>query len=419
MSDRHHTAITLRSLLLAGRLSVSTQQAVTQAPNAVAFALAWWGWLAAVAIAVALTSIGGGVSSGLAKASALALVPAFAGFALAVHLGRRAADAALIVVWLACATALAAGGGGATSPLAALFAVPLALATALGRPWRLATGAVGALGIGLAAWLSRSDPEPEFAAFSALLAAAAIAYSAALLSLSRRPVIAAADASARIAEVSHELRTPLTHILGFAEMIERRVFGDLDERYAEYGGMIRRSGNHLLGLVNDLLDISRIEAGRYPIERELFDARSVVEEVVRLSTDAARRKAITLTMSTPQAPLMVSADVAALRRILINLVGNALKFSPESARVAVSASSDDNALVLEVSDTGPGIPAPQRERVMVAYERGDKRAEGAGLGLSLVRALAALHGGELIVLDALGGGALMRVRLPVLVEKNA
>ncbi|MEQ1619702.1 MAG: HAMP domain-containing sensor histidine kinase, partial [Terricaulis sp.] len=260
------------------------------------------------------------------------------------------------------------------------------------------------------------DPEGSVAFFAALLAVAAIAYAAGLLALCQRPGgEIAADVGARIAEVSHELRTPLTHILGFAEMIERRLFGDINERYSEYAGLIRKSGNHLLGLVNDLLDISRIEAGRYPIEREIFDARSLVEEVVRLSTDAAQRKTIALAMITPEAPIMVSADAAALRRIIINLVGNALKFSPEGARVAVSAAISAGSLVLEVTDTGPGIPAHERARLAVPYERGGGAEEGAGLGLSLVRALAALHGGELSLLEAPGGGALIRVSLPVLV----
>jgi cell cycle sensor histidine kinase DivJ len=221
----------------------------------------------------------------------------------------------------------------------------------------------------------------------------------------------------RIAEVSHELRTPLTHILGFSEMIEREIFGPAGERYVEYAGLIRKSGNHLLSLVNDLLDLSRLEAGRYDLDAEDFDARSIVEEVVRLSADAAVKKTIALGMVTPEQPLQVRADARALRRMLINTLGNALKFTPEGGRVMVTARAEGGALVLETIDNGPGIPEAERATLGTAYERGSggARAEGTGLGLALVRALAALHSGSLSFHDAPGGGALVRVTLPVLV----
>src|SRR4029077_7241717 len=112
----------------------------------------------------------------------------------------------------------------------------------------------------------------------------------------------------RIAEVSHELRTPLGHILGFAEILEREMFGPIGERNVEYAGLIRRSGAQLLELVNDLLDISKIEAGRYEIEREDFDARDILLEVVQLSRDAAEKKQIALQAEAPLAPLKVHAD---------------------------------------------------------------------------------------------------------------
>jgi cell cycle sensor histidine kinase DivJ len=222
--------------------------------------------------------------------------------------------------------------------------------------------------------------------------------------------------SQRVAEVSHELRTPLGHILGFAEILEREMFGPIGERNVEYASLIRRSGAYLLDLVNDLLDISKIEAGRYEIEREDFDARALIGEVVRLSSDAARRKEIELLEEIPPVPLMVRADQRAITRMLINTLGNALKFTPEGGRVVVSARADGKILVLDTADNGPGILAEERERLGEAYERGASgaRAEGTGLGLSLVRALAHLHGGTLSFHDAPGGGALVRIELPVL-----
>jgi signal transduction histidine kinase len=134
-----------------------------------------------------------------------------------------------------------------------------------------------------------------------------------------------------------------------------------------------------------------------------------------MSTDAADRKSIALGMLTPEAPLLVVADPRALRRMLINTVGNAIKFTPEGGRVFLAASAAEGKLVLETSDTGPGIPEAERATLGQAYERGSRgaTAEGTGLGLSLVRALAALHGGDLSFDDAPGGGALVRIRLPL------
>ena len=291
------------------------------------------------------------------------------------------------------------------------------MALALGRRWAPEAGAAAVLGFAAAAFLARFEPARELGVFPEALAAAAIAVAAGLMGISQRPVPEREQAMGqRIAEVSHELRTPLTHILGFSEMIERQLFGEIGARYVEYAGLIRKSGTHLLGLVNDLLDLSRIEAGRYEIERADFDVREVVADVVRVSIDGAEKKNIALGMVTPETALNVSADDRALRRILINTVGNAIKFTPEGGRVMVSAAVQDGALMLDTIDNGPGISAEDREKLGQAYERGSGgvRAEGTGLGLSLVRALAALHGGTLSFHEAPGGGALVRVTLPVL-----
>lgn len=224
--------------------------------------------------------------------------------------------------------------------------------------------------------------------------------------------------SRRVAEISHELRTPLTHILGFSEMIQSEIFGPVGERNKEYAGMIRASGGHLLELVNDLLDLSKIEAGRYQLELEAFDARAIVDEVVRLSADSAARKHIAVLAHTPIAPLNVRADPRALRQILLNTVGNAIKFTPEHGRIDLRARAEAGALVLDTVDSGPGISEAERARLGHAYEQGEAgaHAQGTGLGLALVRALAGLHGGGLSFHDAPEGGALVRVTLPVLTD---
>jgi signal transduction histidine kinase len=334
------------------------------------------------------------------------------------RLGSRWGALSFICVWLLTAIGLISGTGGASSPLTALLLVAPAAAMALGRPWAPEAGAGAVLGFALAAFLSGMELRAELGPFPETLAVVAIALVVGLMALSREtPAPARTQAMGeRIAEVSHELRTPLTHILGFSEMIERQIFGELSERYVEYAGLIRKSGTHLLGLVNDLLDLSRIDAGRYEIETGDFDVRGVVEEVVRLSIDGAEKKQIQLGMVTSDAPLLVHADARAVKRMLINTIGNAIKFTPEGGRVIVVAEARDSALVLDTIDNGPGIPEEDREKLGQAYERGSggARAEGTGLGLALVRALATLHRGTLSFHEAPGGGALVRVTLPVL-----
>ena len=381
-------------------------------------ALAFWLWLAGVAVSAAVSWITGAELRPLGGAVALAVAPALAGFAILPHLGKKPADAALIAAWLISAVGLTAGSGGAGSPLAAMLLAAPALALALGRRWAPEAGAAAALGFALAAALAPLAKDTASGGFIESMAVVAIAFAAGLMALGQALAAPERDTAMgrRIAEVSHELRTPLTHILGFSEMIERQIFGELGARYVEYAGLIRRSGAHLLGLVNDLLDLSKIEAGRYELERDTFDVREVVEEVVRLSVDSAEKKEIALGMVTPPAPLLATADARALKRMLINTVGNAIKFTPEQGRVMVIADARDGALVLETIDSGPGIPEAERRTLGQAYERGagGARAEGTGLGLSLVRAMAELHGGELSFHEAPGGGALVRVTLPVL-----
>lgn len=413
----------LRTLLLVSLMPVSPQQLVTPAPNAARpnLALAWacWIWLAGVTLAAILSGAFGGERGDVAGALALAASPAFAGFLLLPRLGERWVDVAFIVIWALVATGLAAGTGGAASPLSASFAIVPAAAIALGRPWAPEAGAAAVLCYAIAAALAMFQAPPQLGPFAELMGVVSLAFAAGLMALGparRRSHDRAAGQ--RIAEVSHELRTPLTHILGFSEMIERQMFGEISTRYVEYAGLIRRSGAHLLALVNDLLDLSKIEAGRYELEIATFDARNVVEDVVRLATHGAESKSIALGMVTPETPIPIHADERALRRILINTVGNAIKFTPEGGRVIVVAAPAGGQLQIDTIDTGPGISEADREKLGRAYERGSggARAEGTGLGLALVRALVELHGGALSFHEAPEGGALVRVRLPVLTE---
>jgi signal transduction histidine kinase len=355
----------------------------------------------------------------VAAAAALALTPGLIGFILLPWIGRRWAALGLVLAWLVATAGLVAGTGGWSSPLAAALLIAPALALTLRRWTRIA--ALGALMAYVAAgFLAPFNLEGDLGPFPASLTALALALVGWVVGFGRSRDAGRREQamSQRVAEVSHELRTPLTHILGFSEMIERRIFGEVSDRYVEYAGLIRRSGSHLLGLVNDLLDLSRIEAGRFDLHTETFDVRRVVEDVVRLSVDSADKKQIALGMLTPEAPLNVRADERALTRMLINTVGNAIKFTPEGGRVMLQASVVNGAMQLDTIDNGPGISEEDRAKLGHAYERGSggARAEGTGLGLSLVRALAALHGGALSFHDAPGGGALVRITLPVLAD---
>lgn len=371
-----------------------------------------------------LSWLGGAEISPIAGATALAVAPAVAGFLLLPRCGQDGVAAGLAGVWLLAAVGLSAGAGAAWSPLAVMFVIPPALAAMMRRTWIAEMGAISVLGFVGASFLADGADTEALGPFAKLMAAFSLVYVTGLLVVlgqtrtkpAPAPTPAAiADAQARIAEISHEFRTPLTHILGFAEIIETQIFGEIGPRNVEYAGLIRTSGRHLLDLVNDLLDLSKLEAGRYELEFALFDANALVEEAVRLSAESARKKEITLEARIPAAPLMVRADPLALRRMLMNVVGNAIKFTPEHGRVAVSARAEAGRLLFEVEDNGPGMSKQERESLGQAYQRGASGAgvEGTGLGLSLVRGLALAHGGGLSFDAAPEGGALVRIDLPL------
>jgi signal transduction histidine kinase len=161
--------------------------------------------------------------------------------------------------------------------------------------------------------------------------------------------------------------------------------------------------------------LSRLATGRFALDLGAVDAREIAADVVRLSHGSAAAKNITLEQDLPNAETFVRADSSAVRQMLTNLIGNAIKFTPEGGRVRLAMRSSAAKLHLEVSDTGPGVAAPDRRRVMRPFERGAaaRDVEGAGLGLALVRSLARLHGGDLRLAAAPGGGLLACVRLPL------
>ena len=241
---------------------------------------------------------------------------------------------------------------------------------------------------------------------------------AAALEQARADAEALASGRARfLANMSHELRTPLNAIMGFSDIMRARMFGPLTDRYAEYAELIHESGGHLLDLINDVLDMSKIEAERFELQRGVFDAREAVQAAMRLLRVQSDTAGVQLRGVLPGGELEVDADRRALKQIVLNLVSNALKFTPRGGQVTVTLDGYDGVLEIVVADSGVGISPEDLERLGRPYEQAggaEQRAGGTGLGLSLVRAFAKLHGGEMAIESRLGVGTTVSVRLPVL-----
>jgi cell cycle sensor histidine kinase DivJ len=205
--------------------------------------------------------------------------------------------------------------------------------------------------------------------------------------------------------------------MGFSDIMRQRLFGPMSDRYAEYADLIHDAGAHLLELINDVLDMSKIEAERFELARESFDAREAASAVIRLMRGQAERAGVILRGVLPPEPLEVEADRRAIKQIALNLVSNALKFTPRNGSVTLTVQALDHALEIVVSDTGVGIAPDDLLRLGRPFEQaGDaaQRAAGSGLGLSLVRAFAKLHGGEMHLESSVGEGTTVTVRMPVL-----
>jgi len=225
-----------------------------------------------------------------------------------------------------------------------------------------------------------------------------------------------------LANMSHELRTPLNAIMGFSDIMRERMFGPLPGKYGEYADLIHDAGAHLLDLINDVLDMSKIEAAKYELVREELDAREPISAALRLMRLQADDVGVQLRGVLPSQPLDVLADRRALKQIVLNLISNALKFTPAGGLVTVSLSALAGALELTVADTGLGIAEDDLARLGRPFEQaGDagQQARGTGLGLSLVRAFAELHGGEMAIESRLGEGTAVTVRLPVLMAPRS
>lgn len=215
------------------------------------------------------------------------------------------------------------------------------------------------------------------------------------------------------AQTSHELRTPLNAIVGFAEMMRGGLFGPLPERYQEYAELIHEGGRNLTLIVDDVLDLARLEAGKYEVHAEVLSLTDLADEAVHFMSDEAARKAVTLTRSGDD-DAEAFADAKAVRQIALNLISNALKFTPQGGAVDVIAEEAPGGAMLIVSDSGVGISPDDLLKLSHAFEQGaaGKKQKGAGLGLSVVRAFAELHGGRLDIQSREGGGTRIGVFFP-------
>jgi signal transduction histidine kinase len=219
-----------------------------------------------------------------------------------------------------------------------------------------------------------------------------------------------------LASMSHELRTPLNAVIGFSEVLEERMFGDLNDKQAEYVGDIRTSGQHLLMLINDVLDLAKVEAGRMELELTDFDLRETLEAALMLVRERATRHGITLTLEAAEDIGGIVADERKLRQVTLNLLSNAVKFTPDGGRVSVCVRAVDTTIEIAVADTGIGI-APEDQAVVfeefrqVGSDTG-RKGEGTGLGLALAKRFVELHGGAIWVQSALGSGTTFTFSLP-------
>jgi two-component system cell cycle sensor histidine kinase PleC len=220
-----------------------------------------------------------------------------------------------------------------------------------------------------------------------------------------------------LANMSHELRTPLNAIIGFSEIMESAMFGPLGaDKYHEYCRDIRQSGQYLLDVINDILDMSKIEAGRIRLDAEEIELDGLLAESMRIVSQRAEDKGLTLTAKiAPE--IRFQGDRRSMKQITLNLLSNAVKFTPEGGRVTVRARAAHGIVTIAISDTGIGIARDALQRLGRPFEQVDsqltKRHEGSGLGLAIAKSLVQLHGGGMRIRSTPGRGTTVLVRLPV------
>ena len=219
-----------------------------------------------------------------------------------------------------------------------------------------------------------------------------------------------------LANMSHELRTPLNAVIGFSEVLSERLFGELNDKQAEFVEDILSSGRHLLSLINDILDLSKVEAGRMELRLEPFDLPLTLESAITLVRERAKRHGISLSLAVDERLGEFVADERKVRQILLNLLSNAVKFTPDGGQVGVNATLTHGCAEISVCDTGIGIAEEDREVIFEAFRQVGRdqfqRREGTGLGLTLAKSYVELHGGKISVESQMGKGSTFTFTLP-------
>jgi signal transduction histidine kinase len=232
---------------------------------------------------------------------------------------------------------------------------------------------------------------------------------------SRQIEVASQHKSEFLANMSHELRTPLNAVIGFSEVLTDRMFGELNEKQEEYLKDIHASGTHLLSLINDILDLSKVEAGRMELELTDFHLPTALDSALMLVRERAGRRSISLQMSVDERLGQIRADERKIRQVVLNLLSNAIKFTPEGGRIEVAAVSKDESVEVSVSDTGVGIAPEDQQAVFEEFRQvgtAEKKAEGTGLGLTLCRKFIELHGGRIWVKSQVAVGSTFTFTIP-------
>jgi signal transduction histidine kinase len=239
---------------------------------------------------------------------------------------------------------------------------------------------------------------------------------------SRQLAEASQHKSQFLANMSHELRTPLNAILGYTELIVDNVYGETPEKMHGVLGRIQTNGKHLLGLINDVLDLSKIEAGQLNLSLGDYAITNVVNGVFAAVESLATAKNIALKIEVPADLPPGRGDEQRLTQVLLNLVGNAIKFT-DTGQVAIKASTNDSSYTVAVRDTGPGISAADQGKIFEEFQQADdsstKKKGGTGLGLAISKRIIELHGGRIWVESSPGHGSTFSFTLPVTVEKQA
>jgi signal transduction histidine kinase len=233
---------------------------------------------------------------------------------------------------------------------------------------------------------------------------------------SRQLEAASRHKSEFLANMSHELRTPLNAVIGFSEVLLQQMFGPLNAKQDEYLKDIYASGQHLLSLINDILDLSKIEAGRMELALAPFHLPSALENAVTLVKERAARHGIALQVDVDPQVGQVVGDERKVKQVLLNLLSNAVKFTPEGGRISLRALQRDGALAIAVTDTGIGIAPEDQAAIFEEFRQvgsDERRREGTGLGLTLSKKFIELHGGRIWVESGLGRGATFTFTLPV------